>query len=131
MSDTTITTERDAKTGRFLKGYKGGGRPLGSRNRFSEQFIADMSAHWREHGPDVIARAAKEDPSGFIKAVASLMPRDLHLTVGIDDLSSREDVYREIIEHAGSAQAALAGLDAIRVDIERMASDEAKVIEPE
>ena len=38
----------------------GPGRPLGSRNRLREDFLADMHAVWLEHWPEVIDRVIAE-----------------------------------------------------------------------
>jgi hypothetical protein len=56
---------RDSK-GRFLTGNTGGpGRPMGSRNRLSEAFLAAVDADWSQHGNAVLAR---------VRIVASLVP---------------------------------------------------------
>src|SRR5262249_29892376 len=45
---------RDEK-GRFLPGNSGfGGRPLGSRNKFSQQFIDDVYQVWRQEGIETL-----------------------------------------------------------------------------
>jgi hypothetical protein len=47
--------EKDEKTGRFVSGNIGGGRPKGSRNQLGEAFIDDLYAHWKIHGVAAIA----------------------------------------------------------------------------
>jgi hypothetical protein len=43
--------------GHDLKGMPGGpGRPLGSRNKLSEDFLCDMHVAWTEHGSAVLDR---------------------------------------------------------------------------
>jgi hypothetical protein len=88
MSDNNkVIAERDAKTGRFLAGNSGnGGRKPGQRNKLGEAFIADLRDVWEEMGVDALKRCAQEEPSQFIRVVASLLPRDLNIntTVGVD-----------------------------------------------
>jgi len=50
MSDENaqIVSYRDTR-GRFTKGWKGGGRKLGSRQKIAEDFLADFHAVWQEH----------------------------------------------------------------------------------
>ena len=56
MTDKTAKKppEQDKKTGRFLTGNIGGGRPQGARAKLGEAFLADMHADWEENGKDVI-----------------------------------------------------------------------------
>ncbi|MCP5081626.1 MAG: hypothetical protein GY948_08010 [Alphaproteobacteria bacterium] len=70
---------RDPGNGRFLAGNKGGGRPKGSRNKLGEQFIADLYAEWQEHGAEALTAMREEKPAEFVKVVASVMPKELHL----------------------------------------------------
>lgn len=86
-----IPTERDPHTGVFLKGKKGGpGRPRGSRNRFSEAFMADMCEAWEKFGKAAIFRVLRDRPSDFLKVAASLMPQKLELTRPEEGLSDTE-----------------------------------------
>ena len=41
---------RDAKTGRFLVGHKGGGRPSGSRNKLATAYSDDLLWFWNKYG---------------------------------------------------------------------------------
>jgi hypothetical protein len=53
---------RDPRSGRFLTGNSGGGRQRGSRNKLSEQFIADVYAQWQESGSDCLCEhSARRD----------------------------------------------------------------------
>ena len=57
--------------GRYLKGIAGGpGRPPGSRNRLTEDFIGDVHAAWLEHGREAIDRVIDERPEAFLAIVA-------------------------------------------------------------
>ena len=69
-------------TGQFLKGYRGGpGRQQGSRNKLGEQFIADLYADWQQHGMAALAVARKEKPADYLKVVASILPKDIKVSL--------------------------------------------------
>jgi hypothetical protein len=70
----TIPQTNRNPLGRFLPGnYGGPGRPRGSRNRLSEQFIADLQADWERHGQKVIERVRRDDPAAYLRVVATLV----------------------------------------------------------
>jgi hypothetical protein len=57
--------------GRYLKGIAGGpGRPPGSRNRLTEDFVGDLHAAWLERGREAIDRVIDERPEAFLGIVA-------------------------------------------------------------
>jgi hypothetical protein len=57
--------------GRYLKGVAGGpGRPAGSRNKLTEDFVGDLHAAWQEHGREAIDRVIDERPEAFLAIVA-------------------------------------------------------------
>ena len=58
------------------------GRPVGCRNKLAQSFLETLSRDFAEHGQDAINRMREEDPSGYIKVVAALVPRELDLTNG-------------------------------------------------
>ncbi|MGC1996266.1 MAG: DUF5681 domain-containing protein [Pseudolabrys sp.] len=73
-------------TGRELTQFKRGqsgnpkGRPKGSRNKLSEQFVADLHAAWQLFGRPALMTTALTEPSVFVRVVASLMPKELEAT---------------------------------------------------
>jgi hypothetical protein len=71
-----------AKNGTFAPGHRGGpGRPVGSRNRLAESFLADLQKQWAKSGKKALERTATDDPVAFTKIVASLMPREMLASV--------------------------------------------------
>jgi hypothetical protein len=66
-NDVAIRDER----GHYLKGMPGGpGRPVGSRNKLTEDFFCDLHAAWQEHGREAIDRVIAERPEAFLAIVA-------------------------------------------------------------
>ena len=57
------------------------GRPKGSRNAFSAAFIGDMQASWAKHGAAVLDKVARQDPARFLGVCASIVPRDVALSI--------------------------------------------------
>ena len=65
------------KRGLFVRGNKmpGAGRPPGARSKIEEAFLRDFYNSWQRKGVDAIDRAADQDPMGYIRVAASLLPR--------------------------------------------------------
>jgi hypothetical protein len=60
----------------FKPGHPGGpGRPVGSRNKLTEDFLAKMQADFADHGEETIARVRERKPEVYLLAVAALVPR--------------------------------------------------------
>ena len=67
---------------RFVTGGKPGpGRPKGSKNKLQEDFLRDVLEAWEARGPAAISGMINEKPSEFVKMVAGLMPKDVHLNI--------------------------------------------------
>lgn len=81
--------------GQFAPGVSGNpnGRPPGSRNKLTEEFIEALAADFAEHGRDVIRRVCVEDPGAYLRVIASLVPKQAAFAVGggpLEDLSDEE-----------------------------------------
>lgn len=79
--------ESDArkKDGKFVKGHglAGPGRPKGSRSKLSEAFLKTLAEDWQEHGLEVVQQVRANDPSTYMRVIASLLPKDVNLNADI------------------------------------------------
>jgi Family of unknown function (DUF5681) len=57
------------------------GRPLGARQRISEQLIADIADVWETYGRNVLRRLAAQDPATLAKIAYGLLPKDIFIQV--------------------------------------------------
>ena len=78
----------------FKQGQSGNpkGRPKGSRTALAEAFLADVQMHWLVNGKSVIDRVAESDPSTYLRVVASILPKELNVTVSVLDTMSDDDL---------------------------------------
>ena len=77
-------------SGRFTAGNPGGpGRPKGSKHKLSEAFVAALAQDFDEHGADAIRRVWQDDPSTYLRVIASLVPKDFQVSSSsvLDQLS--------------------------------------------
>jgi hypothetical protein len=84
MTDASDTTGKKQKRPTAFKpgaewtGNKAG-RPKGSRNKISQDYIHELAADFEKHGVDVIVRLREEDPRAYIKCVADLVPKEFDI----------------------------------------------------
>ena len=58
------------------------------RQRFNEQFIADLVSVWEKHGRAAMEQAAREDPTAFVRVtslLAMLGRAEVQVELGADD----------------------------------------------
>jgi Family of unknown function (DUF5681) len=76
--------ELERRKGGWRPGESGNpaGRPIGTRNKFSEQFLSDVAATWAKHGGTILEKMAVEESARFAELCGRLIPRDVQLTIG-------------------------------------------------
>ena len=81
------------------------GRPVGNRNKLNEKFILALHDDFVQHGANVIEQVRKEKPDIYLKVIASILPRELHVKDGslFDGMSNEQ-----LDEILGSVRAVLA-----------------------
>ena len=85
---------RDDKTGKFLKGNAGGGRPMGARSKLGEAFIEAMLADFGKNGVKAIERVRAEHPDQYLKIVASILPKEIAAEVSHQYVARMPEVAR-------------------------------------
>jgi hypothetical protein len=74
------------------------GRPKGSRNKLAESFTQALYADFTkateeggaEQGAEAIAKFREEDPGGYVRAVASILPKEFVVKDELSDVSDEE-----------------------------------------
>lgn len=76
----------------FQPGQSGnpGGMAKGARNRLQAKFLNDLADDFELNGKAAIESAREKDPLGYVKAVASLMPKQVEQTQPLEDLTDAE-----------------------------------------
>jgi hypothetical protein len=82
-----------------------GGRPKGARNRLSGDFLTALANEFAEHGADAIRICRIEEPSTFLKIIASLMPKEIDITTTQLESISDDELDR-LLEYARQQLAA-------------------------
>ena len=82
------------------------GRQVGSRNKLEETFFDKLYLSWRTYGDAALMSAAMTAPTEYVRIVASLMPRDVEVSVTSNVKLSRMstvELQTLIREYRGSA----------------------------
>ena len=119
MTELTKAQQRPTHLWRTGQSGNPAGGPRGTRNKLSEDFIADLHESWQTHGKTAIERCAAEKPDVYLKVVAGLLPKDVNLKVSnLDDLTD-EQLLNKLNSLTEMARPLLArvGDTAVRADV--------------
>lgn len=80
------------KATRFQPGQSGNpaGMPIGTLKSLRGDFVAALATHFREKGPEAIEKAYQESPLGYLKVIATVIPKELEIHRPLDELSDIE-----------------------------------------
>jgi hypothetical protein len=119
--------------GQWKPGQSGNlqGRPVGSRNQFSNAFMQDLAAVWAAHGREKMVATAKVNPEAFFATCARLLPRDVAISIqaqppvlDADDLAILQAI-KAAIPDAGTRQPN----EVLQFVLDAVRAHEAKVID--
>ena len=86
------------------------GRPIGTRNRFSEKFVSDVAAVWDERGPDILEKMAADEPARFAELCGRLIPKDVQVSLSARLPGGLEpEDWQSVMEMLGAVKTALPG----------------------
>jgi Family of unknown function (DUF5681) len=112
---TELTKEQQRPAHLWRPGQSGNlaGRPKGSKNKLSEDFIGALYVDFQDHGAAAIAACRAEKPDVYVRVIASLLPKDVNLTTrNLDDLSD-DQLMRKLAALTEMARPLLAKLPAV------------------
>jgi hypothetical protein len=77
---------------RFQPGQSGnpGGKPVNARNSLTKAFLEALAKDFTEHGETAIQDARADDPMGYVRVVASLLPKEFVVERPLDGMSDEE-----------------------------------------
>jgi Family of unknown function (DUF5681) len=120
MTETTKPQQRPAHLWEPGQSGNPAGRPKGSRNKLSEDFVAALYNDFQEHGSAAIAACRAEKPDVYVRIIAGLLPKDVQLKVQSLDHLTDDQLMRKLAvltEMAKPLLAKLNSIDAQAVDI--------------
>jgi hypothetical protein len=103
--------QRDGQ-GRFLTGHKrpGPGRPVGSRVKLEEIFVADMVEAWKLYGKEALATTAQKEPAKFAQIAATVLPKQTQNTrIHKLELMTDKELAELLMETDAKIEAAMIG----------------------
>lgn len=76
----------------FKPGQSGnpGGKPKGARNRIQGAFLNALADDFDLYGKAAIVDCRERDPVGYVKVVASLLPKQVEETKPLDDVTDAD-----------------------------------------
>ena len=73
------------------------GRPVGSKVKLSESFLAGVAQDFGKHGKAVIQYVRQNDPSTYLRIVASIVPKETIAKLEVSGEISVETRSRQIL----------------------------------
>jgi hypothetical protein len=67
-----------------------GGKPVNARNQVTKKLLEVLAKDFDKNGETAIVRMREEDPSGYVRTIASLLPKEFVIERPLDGLSDDE-----------------------------------------
>ena len=99
--------------GLFKPGKSGNpaGRPKGSRNKLTEDFLKALSDDFSANGADAITACRTEKPDVYLKVIAAVIPKDINVKHSlVEELEAMSD--EELHERLRQLKPSAAGVSA-------------------
>jgi hypothetical protein len=113
MTETTELQQRPAHLWKPGTSGNPAGRPRGSRNKLSEDFVAALYDDFQAHGAAAIAACRAEKPDVYVRVIAGLLPKDMTFKVHqLDDLTD-DQLMRKLAALTEMAKPLLSKLNAV------------------
>ena len=80
-----------SKATQFVAGNKASPGRRGAKNKLHHDFVVALQQHFEVVGATAIEIAYRKSPLSYLKLIASIMPRELELTVGDGRLETMSD----------------------------------------
>lgn len=92
VAETAKQSDKQSKPWLFKPGQSGNpnGRPLKSRNKLQSNFFRALADDFEVNGVEAIQKARSEDPLGYVKVVASLMPKEFEIKTPLDEVTDEQ-----------------------------------------
>jgi hypothetical protein len=121
MTEITKLQQRPAHLWKPATSGNPAGRPRGSRNKLSDDFVAALCEDFQDHGSAAIAACRVEKPDVYVRVIAGLLPKDMTIKVQqLDDLTD-DQLMRKLAVLTEMAKPLLARLPVLEgsvVDVE-------------
>lgn len=66
------------------------GKPRETRNKLSATFLRALHTSFQEKGVEAIDRVIRDDPAGYLRVIASVIPKEFEITSIDKDLSDEQ-----------------------------------------
>lgn len=86
------------------------GRPKGSRNKLSEDFVAKLYDDFTAHGQAAIEACRASSPETYVKVIAGLLPKEMHISASPLEEMSADDIA-DALTRIAALRTALIGSD--------------------
>lgn len=112
----TDTTDKEQKPHLYKKGQSGNpkGRPKGTKNKLSADFINALAADFERYGLYPIARTRRNDPAAYLRTIVALVPKEFighvdhehsHTVVAVSEVDKLLEDFATGIETSDGAKA--------------------------